>query len=93
MSDSLGGNAKTLMFVNISPAEFNLDETHNSLSYATRVRSIVNDASKNVTTKEVARLKRMVAYWKEQAGRKADEEDLEEISEDRNTRDKNDGRS
>lgn len=93
MSDSLGGNAKTLMFVNISPAEFNLDETHNSLSYATRVRSIVNDASKNVTTKEVARLKRMVAYWKEQAGRKADEEELEEITEDRNTRDKNDGRS
>lgn len=93
MSDSLGGNAKTLMFVNISPAEFNLDETHNSLSYATRVRSIVNDASKNVTTKEVARLKRMVAYWKEQAGRKADEEEMEEITEDRNTRDKNDGRS
>lgn len=33
MSDSLGGNAKTLMFVNVSPAESNLDETYNSLMY------------------------------------------------------------
>jgi len=33
MSDSLGGNAKTLMFVNVSPTESSLDETHNSLMY------------------------------------------------------------
>ncbi|XP_057851588.2 kinesin-like protein KIN-14I isoform X2 [Cryptomeria japonica] len=92
MSDSLGGNAKTLMFVNISPAESNLDETHNSLTYATRVRSIINDASKNVTPKEVARLKKLVTYWKEQAGKRVDEEELEDITEERGTRDKNDGR-
>ena len=40
MSDSLGGNAKTLMFVNVSPTDGNLDETQNSLQYATRVRTI-----------------------------------------------------
>lgn len=40
MSDSLGGNAKTLMFVNVSPTDSNLDETQNSLQYATRVRTI-----------------------------------------------------
>ena len=33
MSDSLGGNAKTLMFVSVSPAESNLEETYNSLMY------------------------------------------------------------
>ena len=27
MSDSLGGTAKTLMFVNVSPSDTNLDET------------------------------------------------------------------
>ncbi|CAN6453602.1 unnamed protein product [Victoria cruziana] len=81
MSDSLGGNAKTLMFVNVSPAESNLDETHNSLMYASRARSIVNDPSKNVSSREVARLKKIIAYWKEQAGRKGDEDELEEIQE------------
>ncbi|KAG0559984.1 hypothetical protein KC19_10G144700 [Ceratodon purpureus] len=83
MSDSLGGNAKTLMFVNISPAESNLDETHNSLCYATRVRSIINEASKNTTTKEILRLKKQIAYWKEQAGRVGGSEDLEEVLDER----------
>jgi kinesin family protein C2/C3 len=42
MSDSLGGNAKTLMFVNISPASGNLDETRGALGYATRASTITN---------------------------------------------------
>lgn len=45
MSDSLGGNAKTLMFVNISPAESNLDETHNSLTYVLICASIFSIVS------------------------------------------------
>lgn len=36
MSDSIGGNAKTLMFVNISPNDFNADESIQSLSYGAR---------------------------------------------------------
>ncbi|XP_043815036.1 kinesin-like protein KIN-14E isoform X3 [Manihot esculenta] len=92
MSDSLGGNAKTLMFVNVSPAESNLDETYNSLMYASRVRSIVNDPSKNVSSKEIARLKKLIAYWKEQAGRRGDDEEYEEIQEERLMKDRTDGR-
>nr|XP_029118654.1 kinesin-like protein KIN-14I isoform X2 [Elaeis guineensis] len=92
MSDSIGGNAKTLMFVNVSPAESNLDETHNSLMYASRVRYIVNDPSKNVASKEVVRLKKLLAYWKEQAGKRGDDEEFEEIQEVRRLRERTDGR-
>ncbi|KAK7262798.1 hypothetical protein RJT34_30379 [Clitoria ternatea] len=90
MSDSLGGNAKTLMFVNVSPTVSSLDETHNSLMYASRVRSIVNDPSKNVSSKEIARLKKLVAYWKQQAGRGNEYEELEEIQDERPTKEKTD---
>jgi len=57
MQDSLGGNAKTLMFVNISPSNFNLDETLMSLTYAARVKQVTNGATRNAESKEVARLK------------------------------------
>ena len=46
MQDSLGGNAKTLMFVNISPADYNISETAASLQYAARVKLIVNNPIK-----------------------------------------------
>merc|ERR550534_1551315 len=62
MSDSLGGNAKTLMFVNCSPAKDNIDETQSSLGYATRAKQITNSASKESGGgKEVARLKEVIA--------------------------------
>ena len=87
LSDSLGGNAKTLMFVNISPATYNLDETGNSLQYASRVRTIVNNATKDEANKHTQKLKEAIAYWKAQAGKPAakDEpkEGLYEVTEER----------
>eukprot|EP01017_Pseudomicrothorax_dubius_P031054 TRINITY_DN3924_c0_g2_i10.p1 TRINITY_DN3924_c0_g2~~TRINITY_DN3924_c0_g2_i10.p1 ORF type:complete len:797 (+),score=221.75 TRINITY_DN3924_c0_g2_i10:558-2948(+) len=53
MKDSLGGNAKTLMFVNVSPVEYNVEESIMSLSYATRVKSITNESVKNVESKDI----------------------------------------
>ena len=64
MQDSLGGNAKTLMFVNISPADYNTDESVISLTYAARVKLITNDASKNSDNKEIARLKAVIVRLK-----------------------------
>ena len=42
MSDSIGGNAKTLMFVNTSPADYNSSETNSSLSFGNRCKDITN---------------------------------------------------
>nr|GEU46645.1 kinesin-like protein KIN-14E [Tanacetum cinerariifolium] len=52
------------------------EETYNSLTYASRVRLIFNDPSKNVSSKEVSKLKNILAYWKEQAGKRGDDEEL-----------------
>ncbi|XP_071530444.1 uncharacterized protein [Panulirus ornatus] len=57
LQDSLGGNAKTLVFVNVSPAAYNVDETLISLMYASRIKQITNSVSKNSDNKEISRLK------------------------------------
>jgi len=46
MQDALGGSAKTLMFVNCSPASSNSEETINSLKYAQRAKNITNTVKK-----------------------------------------------
>lgn len=43
----LGGNAKTIMFANISPSEDSLSETASTLGFASRVKKIQNNAVKN----------------------------------------------
>ncbi|CAG8704411.1 17982_t:CDS:2, partial [Racocetra persica] len=44
LQDSLGGNALTLMIACVSPAEYNVGETINTLKYANRARNIKNTA-------------------------------------------------
>ena len=44
--DSLGGSAKTLMFVNCSPASSNAEETLTSLKWATRAKQVTNDVKR-----------------------------------------------
>jgi len=42
LQDSLGGTAKTVMFVNARPDGFNTDETLMSLKFAQRARNVIN---------------------------------------------------
>ena len=42
MSDSIGGTAKTLMFVNASPADAHVSETVSSLTFGSRCKRVKN---------------------------------------------------
>eukprot|EP00063_Salmo_salar_P041317 XP_014016152.1 PREDICTED: kinesin-like calmodulin-binding protein [Salmo salar] len=74
MQDSLGGNAKTLMVVNVSPSDCNLDETLTSLIYATRVKTITNNAQRNLESKEIAQLKEVI--MKLRSGQPVEDEEV-----------------
>mmetsp|Transcript_13440 Transcript_13440/g.20312 ORF Transcript_13440/g.20312 Transcript_13440/m.20312 type:complete len:990 (+) Transcript_13440:473-3442(+) len=65
LSDSLGGNAKTLMFVCIGPSAYNTVETINSLNYAERVKKIKNTVSKKQESKKVGQMRQMITKLKE----------------------------
>ena len=66
MKDSIGGNSKTLMFVNISPADYNYQETKSSLYFGSKVKEIQNPVQKNVEGEEVRRLREEVEMLKKQ---------------------------
>ncbi|KAL3944117.1 MAG: hypothetical protein SGBAC_001801 [Bacillariaceae sp.] len=62
LQDSIGGNARTIMIACVSPDSSNVEETANTLRYATSARSIENVATSNierdVSPEEVAKLER-----------------------------------
>ncbi|BFG35638.1 hypothetical protein CerSpe_219130 [Prunus speciosa] len=80
LQDSLGGDSKTLMFVQISPSDQDLGETLSSLNFATRVRGIeLGPAKKQVDTSELQKTKvtlekaRQEARSKDESLRKLEE--------------------
>ncbi|KAJ0697642.1 putative minus-end-directed kinesin ATPase [Helianthus annuus] len=65
LQDSLGGDSKTLMFVQISPNENDLSESLCSLNFASRVRGIeLGPAKKQVESAEVLKYKQMAERYK-----------------------------
>jgi hypothetical protein len=59
LQDGLGGNAKTLLFVNASPADYNFNETCGSFEFALRCKKVKNGkGAAAVETAEVSKLKK-----------------------------------
>ena len=52
LQDSLGGNTKTIMISNVGPADYNYDETMNTLRYASRAKNIQNKPRINEDPKD-----------------------------------------
>lgn len=71
LQDSLSGDSKTLMFVQISPNENDVGETLCSLNFASRVRGIeLGQAKKQVDVGELSRYKLMVGRAKQDSKNK-----------------------
>lgn len=52
LQDSLGGNTKTVMIANVGPADYNYDETLNTLWYASHAKKIKNKPRINEDPKD-----------------------------------------
>ena len=70
LQDSLGGNSRTVMVACVSPADYNVEESLNTLRYATSARNIKNTATRNlvkqITPEEAAKLQRENQLLKQQ---------------------------
>ncbi|KAH7520429.1 hypothetical protein FEM48_Zijuj08G0142800 [Ziziphus jujuba var. spinosa] len=95
LQDSLGGDSKTLMFVQISPSDQDLGETISSLNFATRVRGIeLGPAKKQVDTSELQKMKQMLEKVRQEARSKDEylrklEENLQNLENKSKGRDQN----
>ncbi|KAH9756124.1 kinesin-like protein KIN-14R [Citrus sinensis] len=73
LQDSLGGDSKTLMFLQISPSEQDLGETLSSLNFASRVRGVeLSPARKQIDTSELQKVKMMLEKTKQELRSKDD---------------------
>ncbi|KAL5209895.1 hypothetical protein ABZP36_005518 [Zizania latifolia] len=73
LQDSLGGDSKALMFVQISPSDNDVSETLSSLNFASRVRGIeLGPAKRQVDTAELQKVKQMLDRAKHEVRLKDD---------------------
>lgn len=70
LQDSLGGNSRTLMVACVSPADVNLEESVNTLRYASRARNIRNKPviNRDPVAAEIAHLRQQLAASRAEVG-------------------------
>ncbi|XP_058081132.1 kinesin-like protein KIN-14E isoform X2 [Magnolia sinica] len=84
LQDSLGGDSKTLMFVQISPSDNDLGETLSSLNFAARVRGVeLGPAKKQIDTGELQKMKLMLDKARQEL--RCKDESLRNLEENRQT--------
>ena len=64
MKDSIGGNSKTLMIVNVSPFLNNAEQTKSTLTQGKLAQQVKNDATQNIESEEVNKLKEEISVLK-----------------------------
>ena len=72
MKDSLGGNCRTVMIANISPAASNLEETLNTLKYSSRARTIKNKVGFFPDTYQLSNISKKIIKITQQVSHKYD---------------------
>lgn len=64
LQPSLGGNAKTAIICNVTPAAQHVDESHSTLRFASRAKRVVNNAVVNEVRSLTQRsLLTLTIYW------------------------------
>ncbi|KAI8477274.1 MAG: P-loop containing nucleoside triphosphate hydrolase protein [Monoraphidium minutum] len=72
LQPSLGGNAKTAIICNVTPAGCHTEESHSTLRFACRAKRVVNNAVVNEVVSDAAVLKRQAKEIEELKQRLAD---------------------
>ncbi|KAF9593644.1 hypothetical protein IFM89_024461 [Coptis chinensis] len=77
LQHSLGGNARTAIICTLSPAMTHVEQSRNTLSFATRAKEVTNNAQVNMMEMEIEELRRqrdLAQYQVEELRRKVEEE-------------------
>ncbi|KAL0482030.1 centromere-associated protein CenpE [Acrasis kona] len=85
LQTALGGNSRTAIICNVTPAPVHFDETHSTLKFANRAKNITNDAHINEILNDqviITKMKKENDIWKDKCMEL--EKKLEQVSNESN---------